>query len=123
MFSTIKNYIILFFLILCILFSGLYLWQRVTVVQQKAKIEKVTAENVELKEQAKINKKNIADAKALAAEYQKLKNETSKIRNELMKLEQGKKCLGEDDEKVFTYITRLFNDKRVRSDDGGNPAE
>ena len=76
-----------------------------------------------MKEQAEINAKNIANAKALATKYQKLQNETSKIKAELVKLEQGRKCLEVDDEKVFTYITRYFNDEWVRSDDSGNPAE
>jgi len=123
MFSGIKNYIIIGCVALCVVLSGLYLWQRVTVVKQKAEIAKISTENTSLKTQMEINKKNVEDAKALTAKYQKLQNETSKIKNELVKLEQGRKCLEADDEKVFTYITRYFNDEWMRTDDSGDPTE
>ena len=123
MFSSIKNYIIIGMLVIIVALGGLYLWQRITVVKQKGEITQLSTENTSLKEQAEINAKNIANAKELAAKYQKLQNEKSKIKAEIAKLEQGRKCLEADDEKVFTYITRYFNDEWVRADDGGNPAE
>lgn len=123
MFSGIKNYIIIGMLVVIVVLGGLYLWQRITVVKQKGKITQLSTENISLKEQAEINAKNIANAKELATKYQKLQNETSKIKAEIAKLEQGRKCLEADDEKVFAYITRYFNDEWVRSDDGSNPAE
>ena len=123
LFAKIKNYIMIGMLVVIVLLGGLYLWQRITVVQQKGKITELSTENKGLKKQAEINAQNIANANALTAKYQKLQNETSKIKAELVKLEQGRKCLEADDEKVFTYITRYFNDEWVRSDDSGSPPE
>lgn len=123
MFTKIQMYVIVALLAVVVVCAGAFLWQRVTVVKQKGKITELSTENTGLKEQAKINAQNIANAKALTTKYQKLQNETSKIKAELVKLEQGRKCLEADDEKVFTYITRYFNDEWVRSDDSGNPSE
>jgi hypothetical protein len=123
LFDKIKNYVMIGMIAVIVILGGLYLWQRITVVKQKGEITKLSTENISLKEQAKTNAKNIADANALTAKYQKLQNETSKIKAEIFKLTQGRKCLEADDEKVFTYITRFFNDEWVRSDDSSDPSE
>lgn len=123
LFGKLKNYIIIGMLVVIVLLGVLYLWQRVIVVKQKGKITELSTENTGLKKQAEINAQNIANANALTAKYQKLQNETSKIKAEIFKLTQGRKCLEADDEKVFTYITRFFNDEWVRSDDSSDPSE
>lgn len=123
MFSKIKSYIMIGMLVVIVLLGGLYLWQRITVVKQKGEITQLSTENTALKESAKINAQNIANAKELTAKYQLLSIETGKIRKEIMELTQGKKCMEADDEKVFTGITRYFNDERVRSDDSSNPTD
>lgn len=122
-FSKFKNYIMIGMLIVIVALAGMYFWQRITVVKQKGEITQLTTENISLKEKEKINKKNIEDAKVLTIKYQILQNETSKIKSELIKLERGKKCLGEEDEKLFTIITNRFNDRRMQSEDGDNSTE
>jgi len=118
MFSTIKNYIILAFLAVSIVCAGLYLWQRVTVVKQKAEIVKLNGEKAALEDETKAYKESVAKAKQLSKDYQKLENEKESLRAKISKMEQNTKCIGEYDEKVFTDITEYFNAHGVRSTDG-----
>ena len=118
LFANFKNYIMIGMLAVVVLLGGLYLWQRVTVVKQKASIEKLQGEKEALLAETEAQKKNVDRAKALTKNYQKLENEKESLRAKISKMEQNTKCIGEYDEKIFTDITLYFNSFGVRSADG-----
>jgi hypothetical protein len=106
--SVIEKYIIIALAALLVIVSGLYLWQRITVVKQKCQIDSLTVANKDLQGQVADYKNNVLAAKLAQIEAQKIADETSGLLAEAQKINST--CvLGRDDEKVISDITSYFN--------------
>lgn len=105
---NIKNWLIIILLVIGIVVSGLYLWQRITVVNQKNTIGDLQVLTTDLQNQIIDYKANIADIKKLQQEQQQIANNTGTIQAQVNKINPSK-CIGGNDEKVISDITFYFN--------------
>ena len=105
---NLKNWLIVILLVIGIVVSGLYLWQRITVVNQKNTIGDLQVLTADLQNQIIDYKANIADIKKLQQEQQQIANNTGTIQVQINKINPSK-CIGGNDEKVISDITFYFN--------------
>lgn len=107
---SIKNWLIIILLVIGIAVSGLYLWQRVTVVNQKNTIGDLQMLNASLEGQIKDYKANITAMKKVQKEQQKIANDAAVLMAAVNKFKDTK-CIGEQDEETISDITYFFNSR------------
>lgn len=107
---NLKNWLIIVLLIIGIVASGLYLWQRITVVNQKNTIGDLQMLNANLEGQIKDYKANIVTMKKVQKEQQKIANDAAMFMAIVNKFKDTK-CIGEQDEKTISGITYFFNSR------------
>ncbi len=105
-----KNIILMILAVVVIIVSGLYLWQRNTVVKQAGQINALTVTNVDLTGQISDYKSTILAAKKAQKEQQKITNDAASIMISVNKI-KATKCIGEKDEKTISDITYFFNSR------------
>lgn len=112
-----KNWLIIVCVVIGIVSSGLYLWQRNTVVKQSAEIKALVNQNDELLNQVKSYKKNIAAMKKTQQEQQAIADETAQLLAEAQQITTN--CLiGGNDEEKLSDFTYFFNHGMLREDSG-----
>lgn len=111
---NIKNWLIIILLVIGIVASGLYLWQRITVVNQKNEIGDLKVLSADLQNQIVDYKTNIANIKKLQQEQQQIANNSGTIQTQINKINPSK-CIGESDEKTISSVTYFFNSSGLLS--------
>lgn len=106
---NLKNWLIIILLVIGIAVSGLYLWQRITVVNQKNTIGDLQVLTADLQNQIVDYKSNIAKIKKLQKEQQQIANNTSSIQAQINKINPAKCIGGENEEETISDITYYFN--------------
>ena len=106
----IKNYLIYALITAFVIVGGLYLWQRSTVIKQKAEINALTVTKAELEGQVADAKANIAAAKKSQKEQQKIANDAATLLAKVGNINPTK-CLEAKDEKTISDITYFFNSR------------
>jgi hypothetical protein len=107
---NLKNWLIIILLVIGIVASGLFLWQRITVVNQKNTIGDLQVLNADLEAQIKDYKANLAVLKKIQKEQQKITNDAATLMAAVSKIKETK-CIGEKDEKTISDITYFFNSR------------
>lgn len=106
---SIKNWLIIILLVIGIVASGLFLWQRITVVNQKNEIGDLQVLTANIQNQIIDYKSNIAKIKKLQKEQQQIANNTSSIQAQINKLNPAKCIGGKNEEETISDITYYFN--------------
>ena len=116
--SFIQKYIIYILVALLVVVGGLYLWQRITVVQQASQIDALQAENAGLTGQVADYKAGIAAAKKAQAAQQRVADNMAILLLEAQAIENN--CIiGGKDETTISDITYFFNSHGLLS--AGDP--
>jgi len=103
-----KNLALIALLVVSVMASGLYLWQRNTVIKQKSEIGLLKVSNESLQGQIEDYKKNILAMKKAQKEQQQIANDTAQLLSDVNKMVESK-CIGGKDEKSISDITYYFN--------------
>jgi len=107
---SIKNWLIIILFVIGVAVSGLYLWQRITVVNQKNTIGDLQVLNASLEGQITDYKANLEAIKKTQKEQQKITNDAATLMSAVNKLKETK-CIGGKDEKIISDITYFFNSR------------
>jgi hypothetical protein len=108
--GIIQKYLIYVLVAALVIIGGLYLWQRITVVKQKAEINTLTVTKAELEGQIADAKANVAAAKKSQKEQQKIANDAAILLAKVGNINPTK-CLEAKDEKTISDITYFFNSR------------
>lgn len=107
---NLKNWLIIILLVIGIIASGLFLWQRITVVNQKNTIGDLQILNANLEAQIADYKTNLAAMKKAQKAQQKITADAATLMSSVNKIKDTK-CIGEKDEKTISDITYFFNSR------------